>query len=193
MFYCEKCRAARNWPVAIALSAGRCELCGEIRECYDGGPAEQLGAATEGVMAQGVIAELRAYYRRWESGAENKDFPHGIEPVYAGHALHTAVMALEALQPERGKRNLKPLPHPAVDCWRSFLIACRSHRFAAIWWADAMEAAIKRIWFDGSPKECGDAMNEARLRDEKDCMEELAADVAAIRAHFSPRPERKPR
>ena len=34
MFYCEECRAEKNWPKSLARSFGRCELCHKEAECY---------------------------------------------------------------------------------------------------------------------------------------------------------------
>jgi hypothetical protein len=35
MFYCEPCRAERDWPEAFSRSGGPCEICGVVRECYN--------------------------------------------------------------------------------------------------------------------------------------------------------------
>lgn len=34
MFYCEECRAEKNWPKSLARSFGRCELCHKEAECH---------------------------------------------------------------------------------------------------------------------------------------------------------------
>lgn len=35
MFFCEQCRKERNWPGLVFASRGPCEICGNIRDCYD--------------------------------------------------------------------------------------------------------------------------------------------------------------
>lgn len=35
MFYCNACAIRRDWPRSIVRSYGRCELCGNARECND--------------------------------------------------------------------------------------------------------------------------------------------------------------
>lgn len=35
MFYCETCRVERNWPEGWSMSKGPCELCKQVRVCYD--------------------------------------------------------------------------------------------------------------------------------------------------------------
>lgn len=35
MFYCETCRAARDWPESMSRSRGPCEVCHKTADCYD--------------------------------------------------------------------------------------------------------------------------------------------------------------
>ncbi len=35
MFYCEECKIVNNYPGIITMSHGRCEICGETKDCYD--------------------------------------------------------------------------------------------------------------------------------------------------------------
>ena len=35
MFYCEKCRAEKDWPHGVLRSSGRCECCDEPALCHD--------------------------------------------------------------------------------------------------------------------------------------------------------------
>lgn len=35
MFYCEQCRATRNWPGIIPTSYGACEMCDTTTVCFD--------------------------------------------------------------------------------------------------------------------------------------------------------------
>lgn len=35
MFYCEPCRAKNEWPDSLGKSYGKCEVCDEVRSCYD--------------------------------------------------------------------------------------------------------------------------------------------------------------
>ena len=35
MFYCDPCAREREWPVSMARSLGRCELCKQKRVCND--------------------------------------------------------------------------------------------------------------------------------------------------------------
>lgn len=46
MFYCEQCRIANEWPTGIFKSRGPCEICGNVRDCYDR-PSSSLPAHNE--------------------------------------------------------------------------------------------------------------------------------------------------
>lgn len=35
MFFCEPCRAARQWPESLSYSRGTCECCGVYAYCYN--------------------------------------------------------------------------------------------------------------------------------------------------------------
>lgn len=35
MFYCEECRKMNKWPESMAMSIGPCEVCKQMRSCYD--------------------------------------------------------------------------------------------------------------------------------------------------------------
>ena len=35
MFYCDQCAVKNSWCETVAKSVGKCEICGERRECND--------------------------------------------------------------------------------------------------------------------------------------------------------------
>ena len=35
MFYCDECREKKGWPESLAMSIGQCEVCGQMRSCWD--------------------------------------------------------------------------------------------------------------------------------------------------------------
>ena len=35
MFYCDECREKKGWPESLAMSIGPCEVCGQMRSCWD--------------------------------------------------------------------------------------------------------------------------------------------------------------
>jgi hypothetical protein len=35
MFFCEPCQRKKEWPKSLALSVGKCEVCGVNSVCYD--------------------------------------------------------------------------------------------------------------------------------------------------------------
>ena len=35
MFYCDECRKEKNWSESLTMSIGRCEICGNMRSCWD--------------------------------------------------------------------------------------------------------------------------------------------------------------
>jgi len=34
MFYCNECRVEKGWPQSLAMSVGKCEVCGQSRHCF---------------------------------------------------------------------------------------------------------------------------------------------------------------
>ncbi len=46
MFFCEPCRLGNGWPESMAISYGKCEVCGNTRPTYDV-PTSALPAPTE--------------------------------------------------------------------------------------------------------------------------------------------------
>jgi len=35
MFFCEPCRVKNGWPESLMKSHGTCEICGEVKVCFD--------------------------------------------------------------------------------------------------------------------------------------------------------------
>jgi hypothetical protein len=58
MFYCETCRAERQWPESIGRSYGRCEICGVNANCNDR-PSSSLPAPKALVAAPVKIITLK--------------------------------------------------------------------------------------------------------------------------------------
>ena len=57
MFYCKKCAKRRGWPERIFMSKGRCEICGELRPCYDI-PSHELPVSEKVAILKRVLKEI---------------------------------------------------------------------------------------------------------------------------------------
>jgi hypothetical protein len=59
MFYCEPCRKAKDWPKAMAMSRGKCEICQHGAYCYDT-PSRNLPLPPKPTPVQEAVHLLNA-------------------------------------------------------------------------------------------------------------------------------------
>lgn len=78
MFYCDECREKKNWPESLAMSIGRCEVCGQMRSCWD------VKSSALPICTPKPLAQYLAEYidRVHEVGMPMDYTEEGLKPIF---------------------------------------------------------------------------------------------------------------